>query len=322
MHFKKYIPMLFITGILSSNAFAEAEAYGSLRIALQDLDTDTNSDNDSLDIEDRLSRIGVKGSTDLSNGIKVFGQIEYGLSEGQELTQGSDLGLRLALAGFSGGFGKVTVGSQAPLWHKMVRVAYFEDGTDSLRHGAVRDDDLLQYMGKTGNFSYGAEVSFEGEDGEDINHYTVGAAYGNKLFKLQAAALKDNLGDENGTLAGIRGWLYLGSFTLSAFYHSSPEDFDLYGVGDGYIGASTGGCAGEDRDTAGIYGSYKFNSNQIHARFASLDCDSDSAEDSFKIEYVRTLSKKTRLWLAYEQISSEDAIAEPTMLELGLRHDF
>ncbi|MGH1484893.1 MAG: porin [Cellvibrionaceae bacterium] len=321
MKLVKYISTVTIATAIASSAAAETKVYGSLRLALQDLDTDGGT-TDSLDIEDRLSRIGVKGSSKLNNGLTIFGQIEYGLSAGGEFTQGEDLGLRLATVGFKGDFGKVSIGSQTPLWHKMVRGAYFSDGNDSLRHGTIRDDDLVQYMGKNGGFSYGAEVSFEAEDDEDINHYTAGASYGNKKFKLQAAVLKDNLGDNTGTLTGIRAWAYLGPVTLSAFHHNSPDDFDLYGVGGGYASASTGACAGEDRDTTGIYGRYKTGSNQFHARFATLDCDSDSAEESIKLEYVKFLSKKTRIWLAYEEISSEGTVAEPTIAEIGLRHDF
>jgi predicted porin len=321
MKLMKYISTIAVAGALATTAAAETKVYGSLRFALQDLDTDGGA-TDSLDIEDRLSRIGVKGSSKLPNGISIFGQIEYGLSEGGEFAQGSDLGLRLATVGFKGDFGKVTIGSQTPLWHKMVRGAYFSDGNDSLRHGTIRDDDLVQYMGKSGGFSYGAEVSFEGEDDEDINHYTAGLSYGNKKFKLQAAALKDNLGDNTGTLVGVRAWAYLGPVTLSAFHHSSPDDFDLYGVGGGYVGATTAGCAGEDRDTTGIFGRYISGNNQFRARFATLDCDSDSAEESFKVSYAKQLSKKTRIWISYEDISSEGDIAEPSITEIGLRHDF
>ncbi len=317
----KKLPIALLMGLAVGAHGAEITPYGSLRMALQNLDTDGGA-TDSLDIEDRLSRIGIKASTEFAEGVTIFGQIEYGLTEGGEFTQGADQSLRLALVGFKGDFGTLTIGSQTTLFHKMVRAAYFEDGNDSLRHGAIRDDDLVQYNRKIGALSFGAEVSFEDEDDEDINHYTAAVQYATDRFKLQAAVLKDNVGANTGTMTGVRAWGYMGPLTLSAFYHSSPDDFDLYAVGPGYVGASAAACNGQDRDTAGIYASYRAGKHQIHGRYAALDCDADSAEDSIKLEYVHHFNPKAAVWLAYEQISSEGAVAEPAIAELGLRYDF
>jgi predicted porin len=302
-------------------ASAETNIYGSVRAELQSLDTDGGT-NDSLDIEDRTSRLGIKGSTEINDDLKIFGRIEYGLSAGGEFRQGEDLGLRQAHFGLKGDFGTLTIGSQTPLWHKMVRGAYMSDGNDSFRHGTVRDDDLIQYINTNEGLKLGVEVSVEDEDGEDINHSTLGAEYKNKSFKIQAAVVKDNVGTTNGTLIGVRGWLYLDAVTLSAFHHNSSDDFDLYGVGGGNVGASTGGCAGEDRTTTGLYGRYKTGSHQFHARFATLDCDSASAENSVKVEYVNKFTKQARVWASIEQISSATGIAEPSLAGAGVRYDF
>ena len=295
--------------------------YASLRLALQDLDSDDGSD-DALDIEDRFSRVGINATTELTETIMLTGQIEYGLAESGELEQGSDTSLRHAYLEFSGDFGNVRIGSQDALWHRIVRGAYFSDSLDSLRHGAIRDDDLVQYLGQFEDFKLGGELSFEGEEGDDVNHATIGAEYKADQYKLQVALLEDNLGEDNGNLIGIRGWLMLDSWTWSAFWHSATDDFDLYEVSGGNVGAETESCNDQDRDTLGLYGSYRQEVHQYHARIAAFDCDADSAEHSYKFEYVNTITEQARLWASFEKISSDSGVPEPAIAEVGFRYDF
>ena len=299
----------------------EVTPYGSIRFALQDLDTD-EADNDALDIEDRFSRIGLTGNIELTDTTTLSGRIEYGLAESGELEQGGDAALRLAYLEFDGPLGNLRIGSQDLLWHRYVRGAYMSDALDSLRHGAIRDDDLVQYNYQFERIRVGAELSFEGEDGDDINQGTVAAEYRDEDYRLQAAILQDNLGDNTGTLAGLRGWIFLGDWSWSAFYHHSTDDFDLYFVSGGNVGAETASCGGEERDTAGIYGRYRSGQHQYHARVASFDCDADSAEQSYKFEYLYYLAEQARLWASFEQIRAASGVPEPSIGEIGFRFDF
>lgn len=333
MKIKKLSLSVALGCVLTANSYADTTAYASLRFVVQNLDT--GGANDALDIEDRLSRFGIKASSTLDNGASIFGRIEYGVrTQFGEFVEGDEgANLRHAHVGFKGDFGKITLGTQTTLFHKFVRGSYFSDGLDSLRHGAIREEDLVQYTGKSGAFKYGIEASLNDEtDGEDVNHYTTAASYGNKKVKIQVANIQDVAGTNQGDLTGVRGWAYFGPLTLSAFYHDSSEDFDtifIAGTGSvtgGNITSSAGinnACANQGRDTTGIYGSYKFGSNQIHARYANLECDGANGVDidSTKIEYVSFLSKKARVWLAYEDLSTNTG-TEPSLFEAGVRYDF
>ena len=314
-------PVLVLIVISAQVHAQEITPYGSLRLALQNLDSDEN-DDDALDIEDRFSRLGLTGTIDLTETTMLSGWIEYGLAESGELEQGGDTALRLAFLEFDGPLGNLRIGSQDLLWHRYVRGAYMSDALDSLRHGAIRDDDLVQYNYRFDRIRVGAELSFEGEDGEDINQGTAAIEYRDENYRLQAAIMRDNLGENTGTLAGVRGWIYSGQWAWSAFYHHSTDDFDLYFVSGGNVGAETASCGGEERDTAGIYGRYRSGQHQYHARIADFDCASDSAEQSYKFEYIYYLAEQARLWASFEQISSASGVPEPSIGEIGFRFDF
>jgi predicted porin len=290
---------------------------------------------------DFLSRIGAKASVYIADDLTGIAKIEYGLrgDDGVNFAQNQKPGLRQVYVGLKGDFGTVTFGSQTILWHKFVRGAYFSDGLDSLRQGAIRDDDFLQWERTSGNWRYGAALQTEKQDGDSFDQYQLAAQYSNGPVKLQAALAADQRGDNAGNLYGVRAWYKASdSVTLSAFYHLAEDNFDMYAgnssgnvrlkstAESGDIGGVSG-CKTEERSTAGVYGKWKVDKNQVHLRYAVNSCDLTGDVSSIKVEYVRYLSKKFRLWAAFEQLDSDDTRLTTTSedmseLQLGARFDF
>ena len=338
------------TSVVAAELKPSFKAYGSARVGINSVDA--NIENDGADGRDFLSRFGVKGSQPINDSLKAVGQIEYG----NAATQGSSGKLRLQFFGLEGDFGKLYYGSQTTVWHKFVRGAYFSDGNDSLRGGAIRDDDLLQYYYKNGGLTLGLAAQTENRDGDDIDQYQIGAEYKAGGAKFQAALAKDNRGDNTGTLLGLRAWYTTGNFTVSAMRHAATDDFDLYGFSSGYtsvsvpktegtvtldasgnpaLGTKTGSstvgaltkCSGQDVATNALYGRYKSGSHQIHARYAVNDCEDSGDVSSVKVEYVRFLGKKARIWASYETFDSDDGRLPSTgddmsAFQIGGRVDF
>ena len=309
-----------------------SKVYGSLRIGIDSIDANTK--DDGANGRDFLSRIGVKADQKITEGLKVTGQLEYGI--GADFGQKSSPELRLANVGLKGDFGSITFGSQTTLWHKFVRGAYFSDGNDSLRQGAIRDDDLIQYYYKNGGLTLGAGTQVEGRDGDDFDQYMFGGEYKAGALKVQAAYSKDNRGDNNGDLLGLRAWYKIGdAVTLSAVSHQASKDYDLYGgnsagnVKTASLKNPVGACA-EDRTTNAAYAQYKFGANMLHTRYGVNSCDKSGDATSVKVEYVRFVSKKFRTWVSYENISLDDkrkaanSAAEDSIsaIQLGSRFDF
>ncbi|WP_269617654.1 porin [Zhongshania sp. BJYM1] len=328
----------------AGQAFAQSEPdldlYASFRIGIDSVDAGTS--DDGANGRDYLSRIGVKGSMDLGDGLTGLAQLEYGLRSDNlvDVEQNEGPTMRLMMVGLKGDWGTVYYGSQTLVWHKFVRGSYFSDGYDSVRQGTIRDDDLLQYYYQAGDFTLGLGVQMEGQDGDSFDQFQIGGEYKAGPVTLQAAYLKDNRGDNTGGLLGLRAWWKVtDSFTLSAYSHRADEDFDLYGTSTGNVrlreaeieGNKNGinSCITEESSSNGIYGQYVFGKNKIHARYAIDTCDISGDVDSVKLEYVRSLGKNYSVWLSYEDLkndigrkpttSSGDDMSE---LQLGVRADF
>lgn len=324
---------------LAAEGDVKTSFYGSLRLGGDFVDAGTT--DDAANGRDFLSRVGAKASMDLGNGLTGLALVEYGMrgDDGVNFVQNQKPGLRQITVGVKGDFGTLTYGSQTIIWHKFVRDAYFSDGLDSLRQGAIRDDDMLQWEKTSGNWKFGAALQTENQDGDSIDQYQLAAQYKSGPLTLQGAIAADQQGDNTGNLYGARAWYKLNdTVTVSAFYQLAEEDFDIYGGNSsgnvrlvsskdhGKVGGVTG-CKTEERSTAGIYGQWKSGPNQVHGRYAVNSCDISGDVGSVKVEYVRFLSKRFRLWASFEQLDNDDSRLpstgeEMSELQLGARIDF
>jgi predicted porin len=335
---------LLVTGLLlsSTSSYAsevESDFYGSLRLGADYVNSGTA--DDAVNGRDYLSRIGVNASVLLSEGLTGIGKIEYGLrgDDGVNFNQNQKAGMRQIYVGLKGKFGTVTYGSQTIIWHQYVRTAYFSDALDSLRQGAIRDDDMLQWQKTYDNWKFGAAIQTEQQDGDSIDQYQLAGQYQHNGLKLQAALAADQQGENNGNLYGLSAWYDISkAVTISAFYHLAEQDFDIYkgnssgnvrlvsAKDEGKVGGVTA-CTDEDRSTAGIYAKWREGNNQVHARYAVNSCEIKGDVNSIKVEYIHYLSKKFRLWGAFEQLDN-DASRLPSTgenmseIQLGARFDF
>ncbi len=331
--------VLLLSSASASASDVDSSFYGSLRLGADYVDSGTA--DDAVNGRDFLSRIGVNAEVQLSDGLTGVGKVEYGLrgDDGVNFNQNQKPGLRQIYVGLKGNFGTVTYGSQTIIWHQYVRSAYFSDGLDSLRQGAIRDDDMLQWQKSYNNWKFAAAIQTEKQDGDSIDQYQVATQYKNKSLKLQAALAADQQGENTGNLYGFRAWYDISkSLTVSAFYHLAEEDFDLYkgnssgnvrlvsAEESGKVGGVTS-CVDEDRSTVGLYGKWRQGNNQIHARYAVNSCKIKGDVNSIKVEYIRYFSKKFRMWASVEQLDN-DATRLPSTgedmsaVQLGVRFDF
>lgn len=335
---------LLLTTLLLASASAkatqaESSFYGSLRLGADYVDSGTA--DDAVNGRDYLSRVGVKASIQLAENITGIGKVEYGLrgDDGVNFNQNQKAGMRQIYVGLKGDFGTVTYGSQTIIWHQYVRSAYFSDALDSLRQGAIRDDDMLQWQKTYHNWKFGAAIQTEQQDGDSIDQYQLAAQYQAHGLKLQAALAADQQGENTGNLYGVRAWYDISdSLTVSAFYHLAEDDFDIYkgnssgnvrlvsAKESGKVGGVTS-CTNEERSTAGLYGKWRQGNNQVHARYAVNACEVKGDVSSIKVEYIRYFSKKFRLWASFEQLDNDTTRLPSTgenmsELQLGARFDF
>ena len=183
---KKLLAAAVSAAVMAPVAHAESSFYARVNNAIAIKDDGTNS---STNLSDVAGRFGVKGSTDIGNGLTVSGQFEFRAKsdddtgfrshdDGKPKTNG-----RVAKVGISGGFGSVSLGQQ---WS-----AYFDTfGTlvsptyslgyylySSVGGGPYRTSDTIKYSNSFGpvylELDYRSNEG-DGSDGDNKNGYGIG----------------------------------------------------------------------------------------------------------------------------------------------------
>ena len=199
---KKNILAVAIAGAMAAPLAANASAptlYGQMNVAI-----DSVTDNGSAFVN-RNSRLGVKGSEDLGNGLKAVYQLETTLEMANTGSNGWGA-LRNTFVGVSGGFGTVIAGRHdTPL--RMIQPndrfndsAYLGNNTgrfggfntpDVNVSGEDRLDNMVAYLSPNMN---GFQVMFGGitdadnkNDQQLGNAYSAAVQYGSKRNGLYAA---------------------------------------------------------------------------------------------------------------------------------------
>jgi predicted porin len=155
---KKNIVALAVAAAISAPvAMADAPTvYGQLNLNIANDNSVTNNTGpvkSGMSVNSTASRLGVKGSEDLGNGLKAVYKVEFSL--GSVADAGTTIGQRNAYLGLAGGFGTILMGRHdTPL--KMSQPSdLFNDGaadlgndrmTNGIAVGESRADDVLAYV--------------------------------------------------------------------------------------------------------------------------------------------------------------------------------
>lgn len=122
---KKSILALTIVATLTVSLVAQADTvlYGSARVSVDYNDEEFNGAFNgafnSWDVVNNDSRLGIKGSEDLGNGLSAIYQYEFGIN----MTEGGNLeGNRPKFVGLKGDFGKLTIGTVHTPYYEVIGV--------------------------------------------------------------------------------------------------------------------------------------------------------------------------------------------------------
>ena len=95
--------------MLPIGAHAEATVYGRVVNAIDFNDTGKAGEDSTTDVSTVGSRFGLKGSSDIGNGLTARGHFEFGLATDKKA---NGLSNRIASVGVAGGFGSIDIGNQ------------------------------------------------------------------------------------------------------------------------------------------------------------------------------------------------------------------
>ncbi len=131
---------------------ADTTLYGKINNSVVHTDADGSSTN--WDVKDNASRVGIKASEDLGNGMTALLQFEF---KADSDTASGIYGGRLGYVGLSGGFGTVLRGQQwGPYYGAVDKTDIFSlpGVNDHYLAGAFRHSDTLAYASPNfGGFS-------------------------------------------------------------------------------------------------------------------------------------------------------------------------
>ncbi|NJN45709.1 MAG: porin [Candidatus Competibacteraceae bacterium] len=355
---------------------AETTLYGSARVSVDWVDPDADFDDfggffedifDDLTDDDRgdywevvnnSSRLGVKGSEDLGNGLSAIYQYEFGVNvTGNGSYFNSNRPRWVGLKGDS--WGAVTLGTQwSPFYNNSIgyfdsfnsgrSFAYYERGTFNQTfvddfdgdgdqevvsvdtNGGIaefrRGTSLVYTTPDWSGFSGQVMLVMDGEAGKSsVDVWELGAKYNNAGFFVGGGWISDEVSkdDEYSIALGYAAPQWGVGFGWQR-YSPDQEAVVIAVDADNNVAIATQ----TDIDTYTLQGSYTFGNNIIRATWAYADInDTGPLEydniNFYEVGYQHNLSKRTRLWVEYignddENLGGLDSNA----VSIGVRHDF
>jgi len=331
-----------------SIAAADATVYGKVRVATQYSDREgTNADNWGM--EDQISRLGIKGSEDLGNGLSAIYKMEFGVNVGDGFGKSSFWSQRNSYVGLAGGWGTFLVGRHdTPYKMSSGKLDFFADTAADYDNGcdvaavcnynpngagqlfnSLRVDGAIAYVSPSfsGFTLSGAVVQTDTnttwEDGDDfMSAYSLAAQYSNGPWFASLAY--ESLDPDS--LAGVNadndtkwrlglGILGMAGFSASVIY----EERD-----------NTAFISDSDRQSWQIQGAYDFGNNRIKAMYGDRDDDNyltdgtplDADFDVWAIGYQYNFSSRTDVQVLYRDLNGDNNVMDDSVFAVQLDHAF
>ncbi|MCU7905530.1 MAG: porin [Candidatus Thiodiazotropha sp. (ex Epidulcina cf. delphinae)] len=323
-------------------AVADATIYGKVRQSLDIVSDERISGADEVDniqINNRTSRLGVKGSEDLGNGLTAVYKIEYGVNistnpGGDEFSGDGSLGARNAFVGLAGDFGTIVLGRHdTPLKISTGSLDYFGDtvvdNNTSYTESLVdrRADGTLAYISPNLNGVTLAAAVIPGENSEAdglADAYSLAAMYSNAgiFASLAYEGADGNIDALPVNAAGQdRG-------DLDQFRAGFGYDGGMFKVGVVFenvtIENEAGGDDLRDSDSVMVNGAIKAGPGMVALKIFDYADDSDDTNDhdGFGIGYHYGLSKRTQVMANYVDSSFDNLAGDVSILSLQVNHNF
>ncbi len=294
-------------------ASADTKLYGKGHLTVG-----KTSDIDGLFVENESSRIGLKGSNALDNGLTATHQFELGYNL---VDEEGNISARNSWIGLKGGFGEARVGRQTTPYSVVDDAAAFTTRNDHGLHTFTRTPNALAYINKFGNigFAAAAVMAGEAEGGKDSDiisnvlvNYSAGPLYAGFAFQ----GMPDDAAG-NSQEAGTK---------LALAYKGAN-----YGVGlatEKLPGAERGNSTwkkamGGDLVNT-VAGKYSFGKAYVAGQYGKNN-DAELEQKTLEVGYK--LGKGTKTYFEYEIINTDakTATTEPAEVKkalVGLVHSF
>lgn len=322
---KKSLIALAVAGAFAAPAFAatsNVDVYGQVRMSVDSVDSDIAA-NEMWSVNDRVSRIGFKGSEDLGGGMKAVWQIEQQLnSVGTPLATDSAFGnssTRNTFVGLAGGFGTVLVGrhdtpyklgGSADLFADTVADAQNGGGIIGSNNFDLRVAGTIAYVSPTFSGFHVAAAIVPGEAGATpadglMDAYSLVGVYANgPLAATLAFENHDDIVDESAWKANVS--YTMGDLKLGATYEKQSDVL---------------GTNGRDKDAWMVSAAYAMGPITLKAQYGDRDDDVNTNDlERWTIGADYNLSKRTAVYALYNDNDANGVDTET--FSIGINHSF
>ncbi|MET0067499.1 MAG: porin [Candidatus Thiodiazotropha sp.] len=334
---KKVLSLAIAAALVSPvAAMADATIYGKVRQALEVVSDERNAaaEVDNIQINDYTSRVGIKGSEDLGNGLTAVYKIEYGVKistnpGGNEFSGDGSLSARNAFVGLAGGFGTFVIGRHdTPLKLTTQKLDYFADTVvDNNKNYTEqvidrRADGTVAYITPSlGGLTLAAAlVPGENSEADGIaDAYSVAGMYSNggiyaALGYEAADGNIDAIGADGADLTQIRGGAgYDGGMFKVGFTYETVQ-----------VDNPAGGDDLQDSTSIMVNGGVKAGPGMVAAKYFDYSDDSNDANDhdGFGLGYHYNLSKRTSLMANYVSSAFDNLDGDVSTFSFQVNHNF
>ena len=327
---KKNVIALAVLAAMAAPLAVQAQptVYGKIHVSLDSNNVENGAGDttkDNFELKSRASRVGVKGSEDLGNGLKAV----YGLEWQVNVTDGGGLSGRNQFVGLAGGFGTILAGRHdTPMKISTGKLDFFADESgdynSTVGFSDVRADNAIAYISPsmTGLTIAAAVVPGEGSGADGATGtdkangladatsvalmYSAGPLY---LSAAHEAFSSDLLGNPDDGYTQIR---------LGAGYSVAGVDLALV-----YETQDTGTDDGVgDRALTQVSARYKMGANAIKAMYGMADDwseISDTGHTTYGVGFDHNFSKSTKAYAQYTAVDSDEFGGnDSTVLSFGM----
>ncbi|MGR3982222.1 porin [Pseudoalteromonas sp. 1181_04] len=305
MKFAKSSLLLAVLSGLSFSAFADVDVYGKANVSVQSSD---DGEGSFSEIKSNASRIGFKGSENISDGLEAIYKFEFqvNVSDDSKDTVTS----RNQYVGLKGGFGQLVIGrNDTALKQSQGKLDLFDNLEGDIKNlfkGENRLSDTVTYSSKDlSGFkvlaTYVAEKDSDGDSG-----YSLALTYGDaglKKSNVYASVAADS--EVNGydvVRATVQG--KVADFKLGAMYQSQ-EKVNGSGDADGYL----------------VNAAYTLDSNTFKVQYQVMDFDAGDKKSAISAGVDHSLSKNTKLFAFYTNFDM-DSNVDQDYLGVGMEYKF
>lgn len=296
-----------ITTVSMSSFAGDVSIYGKANLSVQSSDEGEGS---FTEVKSNASRIGFKGTQELSDGLSVVFKAEFQVDLDGDSAKGDSITDRNQYVGLKGNFGEVLLGkNDTVLKQSQGKVDLFSDLNADIKKlwkGENRMSDTITYKSKKFNgFQFGLTyVAEDSVDGKDAT--SVAVTYGDKALKksklFASVAIDSEMKGYDVARATVQG--KIAGFTLGAIVHTQ-EAID----------------SGKEMDGIMVSGKYSINEWTLKGQLqtASFDGGDDKSGLTFGADYK--LAKNTKLYSFYTSFDM-DSGADEDYLAVGIEYKF